>query len=111
MCNFLNLLFIDKIILKYYIEIIIFMSEYSVCCQKFIKKQRLFMLRKARFNKNLTQKDLATYLGVSQSYISKLETRKTKSVSVKMILNMSAILEVNPIDLFLFIAELPPKGK
>lgn len=69
------------------------------------------MLRKARFNKNLTQKDLATYLGVNQSYISKIETRKTKSVSVKMILNMSAILEVNPIDLFLFIAELPPKGK
>jgi transcriptional regulator with XRE-family HTH domain len=69
------------------------------------------MLRKARFNKNLTQKDLATYLGVSQSYISKLETRKTKSVSVEMILNMSAILEVNPIDLFLFIAELPPTGK
>ena len=69
------------------------------------------MLRKARFNKNLTQKELGKLLGISQSYVSKLETRKTKSVSVKMILNMSAILEVNPIDLFLFIAELPPIGK
>lgn len=69
------------------------------------------MIKKARFDKKITQKELGKHLGISQSYISKLETRKTKSVSVEMILNMSAILEVNPIDLFLFIAELPPTGK
>ncbi|WP_349818221.1 MULTISPECIES: helix-turn-helix domain-containing protein [Clostridium] len=64
------------------------------------------MLRKARFNKKLTQKDLAIYLGVSQSYISKLETRKTKSISVAKILVLSSILELDPIKVFKFIAGL-----
>lgn len=41
------------------------------------------MIQKARFNKKITQKELGEYIGISQSYVSKIETRKTKSLSVK----------------------------
>lgn len=64
------------------------------------------MLQKARFNKNLTQKELGEYIGISQSYVSKIETRKTKSLSVSKILVLSSILELDPIEVFKFIAGL-----
>lgn len=64
------------------------------------------MIQKARFNKNLTQKQLGKYIGISQSYVSKIETRKTKSLSVNKILALSLILELDPIKVFKFIAGL-----
>ncbi|MBP3928486.1 MAG: helix-turn-helix transcriptional regulator [Peptostreptococcaceae bacterium] len=64
------------------------------------------MIQKARFNKKLTQKELGLYLGVSQSYISKIETRKTKSLSVSKIMTLSLILDLDPVEVFKFIAEL-----
>lgn len=64
------------------------------------------MIQKARFNKKITQKELGLYLGVSQSYISKIETRKTKSLSVSKILTLSLILELDPVEIFKFIAGL-----
>lgn len=64
------------------------------------------MIQKARFNKKLTQKELGLYLGVSQSYISKIETRKTKSLSVSKIMTLSLILELDPVEIFKFIAGL-----
>lgn len=64
------------------------------------------MIQKARFNKKLTQKELGEYIGISQSYVSKIETRKTKSLSVKKILALSLILELDPVEVFKFIAEL-----
>ena len=64
------------------------------------------MIQKARFNKKLTQKELGLYLGVSQSYISKIETRKTKSLTVSKILTLSLILELDPVEIFKFIAGL-----
>lgn len=64
------------------------------------------MIQKARFNKKLTPKELGLYLGVSQSYISKIETRKTKSLSVSKILTLSLILELDPVEIFKFIAGL-----
>lgn len=64
------------------------------------------MIQKARFNKKLTQKELGEYIGISQSYVSKIETRKTKSLSVGKILSLSAILELDPIEVFKFIAGL-----
>ena len=64
------------------------------------------MIQKARFNKNLTQKELGEYIGISQSYISKIENRKTKSLSVNKILALSLILELDPIEVFKFIAGL-----
>lgn len=64
------------------------------------------MIQKARFNKKLTQKELGEYIGISQSYISKIENRKTKSLSVSKILDLSLILELDPIEVFKFIAGL-----
>lgn len=64
------------------------------------------MIQKARFNKNLTQKELGEYIGISQSYMSKIENRKTKSLSVNKILSLSLILELDPVEVFKFIAEL-----
>lgn len=64
------------------------------------------MIQKARFNKNLTQKELGEYIGISQSYVSKIENRKTKSLSVNKILSLSLILELDPVEVFKFIAEL-----
>lgn len=64
------------------------------------------MIQKARFNKKITQKELGLYLGVSQSYISKIENRKTKSLSVSKILTLSLILELDPVEIFKFIAGL-----
>ena len=64
------------------------------------------MLQKARFNKNLTQKELGSYLGISQSYVSKIENRKTKALSVSKILTLSSILELDPVEIFKFIAGL-----
>lgn len=64
------------------------------------------MIQKARFNKNLTQKELGEYIGISQSYVSKIETRKTKSLSVSKILVLSSILELDPVEVFKFIAGL-----
>lgn len=64
------------------------------------------MIQKARFNKKLTQKELGSYLGISQSYVSKIETRKTKSLSVSKILDLSLILELDPVEVFKFIAKL-----
>lgn len=64
------------------------------------------MIQKARFNKKLTQKELGLYLGVSQSYVSKIENRKTKALSVSKILTLSSILELDPVEIFKFIAGL-----
>ena len=64
------------------------------------------MLRNARLNKNLTQKELGKLLGVNQSYISKIENRKIKFISVNKILVLSSILELDPIEVFKFIAGL-----
>lgn len=64
------------------------------------------MIQKARFNKKLTQKELGEYIGISQSYVSKIETRKTKALSVKKILALSSILDLDPVEVFKFIAEL-----
>ena len=64
------------------------------------------MIQKARFNKKMTQKELGEYIGISQSYVSKIETRKTKSLSVNKILALSLILELDPVEVFKFIAGL-----
>lgn len=64
------------------------------------------MIQKARFNKKMTQKELGEYIGISQSYVSKIENRKTKFISVNKILALSSILELDPVEVFKFIAGL-----
>ncbi len=64
------------------------------------------MIKQARFTKKISQKELAEYLNVTQSYISKIETRKTKSLTVDKILSLSLILDLDPVEVFKFIAEI-----
>ena len=67
---------------------------------------RGLMIKNARNKKKITQRELAKKLNVSQSYMSKIENRKTKTISVDLILNLSSILEIDPVDLFIFLANL-----
>ena len=80
------------------------MSYYRIFCRKvFI---RGLMIKNARNKKKITQLELSKKLNVSQSYMSKIENRKTKTISVDLILNLSSILEIDPVDLFIFLANL-----
>nr|DAY51140.1 MAG TPA: Helix-turn-helix XRE-family like protein [Caudoviricetes sp.] len=69
------------------------------------------MIKNARNKKKITQRELAKKLNVSQSYMSKIENRKTKTISVDLILNLSSILEIDPVELFIFLADLYNQGK
>ena len=69
------------------------------------------MIKNARAKKKITQLELAKKLNVSQSYMSKIENRKTKTISIDLILNLSSILEIDPVDLFIFLAFLYNQGK
>ncbi len=69
------------------------------------------MIKNARNKKKITQRELAKKLKVSQSYMSKIENRKTKTISIDLILNLSSILEIDSVDLFIFLADLYNQGK
>ena len=69
------------------------------------------MIKNARAKKKITQLELAKKLNVSQSYMSKIENRKTKAISIDLILNLSSIVEIDPVDLFIFLADLYNQGK
>lgn len=79
------------------------MSYYTIFCRKVF---RGLMIKNARNKKKITQLELAKKLNVSQSYMSKIENRKTKTISVDLILNLSSILEIDPVDVFIFLANL-----
>lgn len=64
------------------------------------------MIKNARNKKKITQLELANTLNVSQSYMSKIENRKTKTISIDLLLTLSSILEIDPVDLFIFLANL-----
>lgn len=64
------------------------------------------MIKNARNKKKITQLELANVLNVSQSYMSKIENRKTKTISIDLLLTLSSILEIDPVDLFIFLADL-----
>lgn len=69
------------------------------------------MIKNARTKNKITQLELAKKLNVSQSYMSKIENRKTKTISIDLILNLSSIVEIDPVDLFIFLADLYNQGK
>lgn len=62
------------------------------------------MLKTARMNKHLSQKKLAERLGITESYISKLENnhRYNKNITVNLIRKIATELELDPVNVFLY---------
>lgn len=63
------------------------------------------MIKHARLKKHLTQKELGAYIGVTQSYVCKIENRKTQSLSIAKVLELSSVLELDPIKVFIFLTD------
>lgn len=63
------------------------------------------MIKQVRIEKKFTQKKLGRELNISQSYVSKIENRRTKSISINMILKISTLLDIDPVELFIFLIE------
>ncbi len=64
------------------------------------------MLKQKRLEKGLTLSELAKKVGKSESYISRLERRNFNNVTIKMCLKLSQELELPPVEVFLFFAEI-----
>ena len=64
------------------------------------------MLKKKRIEKGLTQSELAKKIGISKSYLNKLENRKYNNTTINVLLKLSKELDIFPIELFLFFIEI-----
>ena len=53
-------------------------------------------MHKLRRKKKLTQKQLAELIGVTQSYISKIEQGNVKSLTIGKLLKLAKVLDVEP---------------
>jgi transcriptional regulator with XRE-family HTH domain len=64
------------------------------------------MLKKARLSKRLTQNDLYDKTGITQGYLSKMESEKFKhSPTVTQILALSKALNIDKVQLFIYFSE------
>lgn len=63
------------------------------------------MLKAARKSKNMSQKDLAKKLNLSQSYLCKLENKEYKNVTVELIKRISLELDLDLIEVFLYFCD------
>lgn len=71
---------------------------------KFYKISRA--IREARKNKQITQKELAESLGISKSYLSKIEAPNCeKSFSLELLFDISEALDVPLLELLKYIEE------
>ncbi|SHJ63544.1 Helix-turn-helix [Clostridium amylolyticum] len=62
------------------------------------------MLKKLRLSRKLSQSELAARVGISQSYLSKLENLQERSTMINTLLvkNLSEVLNVSPILLLIY---------
>ena len=61
------------------------------------------MIREKRLDMNMTQKQLARKLRVDKSYISKIENKQIKNISLNIILKLSNILGLDILELIDFL--------
>jgi transcriptional regulator with XRE-family HTH domain len=67
------------------------------------------MLRTKRVKKRLTQLELAEQIGVTESYISRMETHpESCNPNVTLILKISYALKTNPVKIFLYFVNSRP---
>ena len=61
------------------------------------------MIREKRLDMNMTQKQLARKLRLDKSYISKIENKQIKNISLNVILKLSEILDLDILELIEFL--------
>ncbi len=61
------------------------------------------MIRKHRIKKNITQKELAKKLKVSQSYMSKLENKCINNINREIVFKLSYILDIDATELLIWL--------
>ena len=61
------------------------------------------MIREKRLDMNMTQKQLARKLRVDKSYISKIENKQIKNISLNVVLKLSNILDLDILELIDFL--------
>lgn len=57
------------------------------------------IIRNKRINKGITQEELARYLKIDSSFISKLENKRRRNLSLKNTLKLCNLLELNLKDI------------
>ena len=57
------------------------------------------IIRNTRLNKRITQKQLADLIGVSQAYISKIESNEFVNVTIIEIIKLSKALSIDEIEI------------
>lgn len=65
------------------------------------------IIKNARQNKKITQRELAKRIGVDFSYISKIETGALEPPSEAVINKIARILEIDPNELFISARKVP----
>lgn len=66
----------------------------------------IFLIRKIRKAKNITQEELAQKTGVSRSYIAELESNIRTNPSFEMIYKISQVLEVEITKIFVAVSNI-----
>ena len=61
------------------------------------------MIREKRLDMNMTQRQLARKLRVDKSYISKIENKQIKNISLNVVLKLSNILDLDILELIDFL--------
>ena len=61
------------------------------------------MIREKRLDMNMTQKELSRKLRLDKSYISKIENKQIKNISLNVVLKLSEILDLDILELIEFL--------
>jgi transcriptional regulator with XRE-family HTH domain len=67
-------------------------------------------LRGERERAGLSQRQLASRVGIHNSYLARLENGETANPAADLLQRISDVLEINSTDLFAFIGVKPPEG-
>ncbi len=67
-------------------------------------------LRTAREQAGISQRQLASRVGIHHSYLARLESGETANPAAELLQKIADVLEINSADLFAFIGVKPPEG-
>jgi transcriptional regulator with XRE-family HTH domain len=67
-------------------------------------------LRTAREKAGISQRQLASRVGIHNSYLARLESGETANPAAELLQRIAEVLEIDSTDLFAFIGVKPPEG-